>query len=152
MLHLGPIWYHSEPSDAPYSQNLPRPISWFGLFSQQNDSSLKYWNSYPKWLGRMFKELNIFHMSTYTSSKPSSCYICLSFYPSCIFWCYLYPYSCHRRILDPNEIIKYVKIYMDQIAHIYFINRRSFTQSHKFSNKNYFLFAWRDSKKSLRCK
>ena len=26
MLHLGPIWYHSEPSDVPYSQNLPRPI------------------------------------------------------------------------------------------------------------------------------
>ena len=22
MLHLGPIWYHSEPSDVPYSQNL----------------------------------------------------------------------------------------------------------------------------------
>ena len=39
MLHLGPIWYHSEPSDVPYSQNLPRPISWFGLFLQQNDSS-----------------------------------------------------------------------------------------------------------------
>ena len=41
MLHLGPIWYHSEPSDVPYSQNLPRPISWFGLFLQQNDSSMK---------------------------------------------------------------------------------------------------------------
>ena len=39
MLHLGPIWYHSEPSDVPYSQNLPRPISWFGLFLQQNHSS-----------------------------------------------------------------------------------------------------------------
>ena len=39
MLHLGPIWYHSEPSDVPYSQNLPRPISWFGLFLQQNDSN-----------------------------------------------------------------------------------------------------------------
>ena len=39
MLHLGPIWYHSEPLDVPYSQNLPRPISWFGLFLQQNDSS-----------------------------------------------------------------------------------------------------------------
>ena len=39
MLHLGPIWYHSEPSDVPYSQNLPRPISWFGLFLQHNDSS-----------------------------------------------------------------------------------------------------------------
>ena len=38
MLHLGPIWYHSEPSDVPYSQNLPRPISWFGLFLQQNDT------------------------------------------------------------------------------------------------------------------
>ena len=38
MLHLGPIWYHSEPSDVPYSQNLTRPISWFGLFLQQNDS------------------------------------------------------------------------------------------------------------------
>ena len=38
MLHLGPIWYHSEPSDVPYYQNLPRPISWFGLFLQQIDS------------------------------------------------------------------------------------------------------------------
>ena len=38
MLHSGPIWYHSEPSDVPYSQNLPRPISWFGLFLQQNNS------------------------------------------------------------------------------------------------------------------
>ena len=41
MLHLGPIWYHSEPSDVPYSQNFPRPISWIGLFIQQNDSSPK---------------------------------------------------------------------------------------------------------------
>ena len=40
MLHLGPIWYHSEHSDVPYSQNLPRPISWFGLFLQQTDSSI----------------------------------------------------------------------------------------------------------------
>ena len=40
MIHLGPIWYHSEPSDVPCSQNLPRPISWFGLFLQQNDSSI----------------------------------------------------------------------------------------------------------------
>ena len=39
MLHLGPIWYHSEPSDVPYSQNYPRPISRFGLFLQQTDSS-----------------------------------------------------------------------------------------------------------------
>ena len=39
MLHLGPIWYHSEPSNVPYSENLSRPISWFGLFLQQNDSS-----------------------------------------------------------------------------------------------------------------
>ena len=38
MLHLGPIWYHSEPSDVSYSENIPRPISWFGLFLQQNDS------------------------------------------------------------------------------------------------------------------
>ena len=44
MLHLGPIWYHSEPSDVPYSQNLPRPISWFGLFFQQNDSSTELTN------------------------------------------------------------------------------------------------------------
>ena len=36
--HLGSIWYHSEPSDVPYSKNLLRPISWFGLFLQQNDS------------------------------------------------------------------------------------------------------------------
>ena len=42
MLHLGPIWYHSEPSDVPYFQNLPRPISWFGLFLQQNDSRCNY--------------------------------------------------------------------------------------------------------------
>ena len=41
MLHLGPIWYHSEPSDVPYSQNLPKPISWFGLFLQQNNSNSK---------------------------------------------------------------------------------------------------------------
>ena len=39
MLHLGLIWYHLEPSVVPYSQNLPRPISWFGLFLQQNNSS-----------------------------------------------------------------------------------------------------------------
>ena len=39
MLHVGPIWYHLEPLDVPYSQNLPRPISWFELFLQQNDSS-----------------------------------------------------------------------------------------------------------------
>ena len=38
MLHLGPIWYHSEPSDVPYSENLPRPIFWFELFLRQNDS------------------------------------------------------------------------------------------------------------------
>ena len=35
--HLGSIWYHSEPSDVRYSENLLRPISWFGLFLQQND-------------------------------------------------------------------------------------------------------------------
>ena len=46
MLHLGPIWYHSEPSDVPYSQNLQRPISWFGLFLQQNDSSELFQNPY----------------------------------------------------------------------------------------------------------
>ena len=39
--HLGSIWYHSEPSDVPYSENLLRPISWFGLFLQQNDSNSK---------------------------------------------------------------------------------------------------------------
>ena len=37
--HLAPLWYHSEPSDVRYSENLPRSISWFGLFLQQNDSS-----------------------------------------------------------------------------------------------------------------
>ena len=37
--HLGSIWYHSEPSDVRYSENLIRPISWFGLFLQQNDSN-----------------------------------------------------------------------------------------------------------------
>ena len=41
MLHLGPIWYHSEPSDVPYSQKLPRPISWIGLFLQLYDSNTK---------------------------------------------------------------------------------------------------------------
>ena len=40
MFHLGPIWYHLEPSDVPYSENLPEPISWFGLFLQQNDSRI----------------------------------------------------------------------------------------------------------------
>ena len=40
--HLGSIWYHSEPSDVRYSENLLRPISWFGLFLQQNDSNSKY--------------------------------------------------------------------------------------------------------------
>ena len=45
MLHLGPIWYHSLPSDVPDSQNLPRPISWFGLFLQQNDSK-EFCNSF----------------------------------------------------------------------------------------------------------
>ena len=37
--HLGSIWYHPEPSDVPYSENPQRPISWFGLFLQQNDCS-----------------------------------------------------------------------------------------------------------------
>ena len=37
--HLGSIWYHSEPADVPCSKNLLRPISWFGLFLQINDSS-----------------------------------------------------------------------------------------------------------------
>ena len=38
--HLGSYWYHSElgPSDVSYSENLPRPIFWFGLFLQKNDS------------------------------------------------------------------------------------------------------------------
>ena len=49
MHHLGPIWYHSEPLDVPYSQNLPRPISWFGLFLQQNNSSIKNLNRYVKY-------------------------------------------------------------------------------------------------------
>ena len=40
MLHLGPIWSHSEPSDVRYSENLLRPISWFGLFLQQNDTRI----------------------------------------------------------------------------------------------------------------
>ena len=44
-VHLGPIRYHSEPSDIPYSQNLPRPISWFGLLLQQNDSSIFFQNN-----------------------------------------------------------------------------------------------------------
>ena len=46
MLLLGPIWYHPEPSDVPYSENPPRPISWFGLFLQQNDSSLVAYSFY----------------------------------------------------------------------------------------------------------
>ena len=49
--HLGLIWYHSEPSNVRYSKNLPRQISWFGLFLEQNDSStyvpldFNYWVS-----------------------------------------------------------------------------------------------------------
>ena len=50
MLHLGPIWYHSEPSDVPYFQNLLRPNSWFALFLQQNDSSNRVWLSYFTYL------------------------------------------------------------------------------------------------------
>ena len=47
--HLGSIWYHhSEPSNVTYSENLPRPISWFGLFLQQNESSENF---------RKYKEL-----------------------------------------------------------------------------------------------
>ena len=59
MLHLGPIWYHSEPSGVPYSQNLPRPISWFGLFLQQNDSTKKltaFTANQPKNIWHMFEK------------------------------------------------------------------------------------------------
>ena len=40
MLHLGTIWYRSDSSDVPYSQNLPRPISWIGLFLKLYDSRI----------------------------------------------------------------------------------------------------------------
>ena len=67
MLHLGPIWYHSEPSDVPYSQNLPRPISWFGLFLQQNDSNI--W--YHFFLSAYFLEDNNFTFSYLGLPSPS---------------------------------------------------------------------------------
>ena len=51
--HLGSIWYHSEPSDVPYSENLLRPISWFGLFLHQNDSrSCQHLNFGLSWHGK----------------------------------------------------------------------------------------------------
>ena len=56
MLHLGPIWYHSEPSDVRYSENVLRPISWFGLFLQQNDS-----NNY---IGQFFSTLRYVYEGT----------------------------------------------------------------------------------------
>ena len=37
--NLGSIWYHSELAGVPCSKNVLRPISWFGLFLQINDSS-----------------------------------------------------------------------------------------------------------------
>ena len=40
--HLGPIWYHSEPSDIPYV--FPKPVSCLGLFChflQQDGSNTK---------------------------------------------------------------------------------------------------------------
>ena len=66
MLHLGPIWYHSEPSDVPYSQNLPRPISWFGLFLQQNDSSM--WDSLDTVLPHIVSAETILFMNKYLES------------------------------------------------------------------------------------
>ena len=46
--HLRSIWYHSEPLDVRYSENLLRPISWFGLFLQQNDSRSLLLKSHTK--------------------------------------------------------------------------------------------------------
>ena len=40
--HLGPIWYHSEPSDVPYSPNQFLGWDFFCRFLQQDGSSL--WN------------------------------------------------------------------------------------------------------------
>ena len=68
MLHLGPIWYHSEPSDVPYSQNLPRPISWFGLFLQQNDSSEKSFSS-SNWKLEYLTEISMH----YEINSPLKC-------------------------------------------------------------------------------
>ena len=37
--HLGPIWYHSEPSDVPYLPNQFFGWDFFCPFLQQDDSS-----------------------------------------------------------------------------------------------------------------
>ena len=41
MLHLGPIFYHSEPSDVPYSPNQFLGWNFFCCFLQQTSSSSK---------------------------------------------------------------------------------------------------------------
>ena len=38
--HLGPIWYHSEPSDVPYSPNQFLGWDFFCRFLQQDGSSI----------------------------------------------------------------------------------------------------------------
>ena len=39
--HLGPIWYHSEPSDVTYSPNQELVMNFFCRFLQQTGSSRK---------------------------------------------------------------------------------------------------------------
>ena len=41
--HLGPIWYHSEPSDVPYSTNQFLGWDFFCRFLQQDGSSYLFW-------------------------------------------------------------------------------------------------------------
>ena len=72
--HLGSIWYHSEPADVPYSKNLLRPISWFGLFLQKNDSSM--YLTCTRCLKR--EELFLNWMWTYRISRKYL-YICTAF-------------------------------------------------------------------------
>ena len=38
--HSAPIWYHSEPSDVPYSPNQFFALDFFGRFLQQGSSNL----------------------------------------------------------------------------------------------------------------
>ena len=79
MLHLGPIWYHSEPSDVPYSQNHPRPISWFGLFLQQNDSTrlgesvFSILNAFRSFFGRIEETINCFRDLQTFKNVPYFC-------------------------------------------------------------------------------
>ena len=42
-VHLGPIWYHSEPSGVPYSPNQFLGWDFFCHFLQQDGSSFRNW-------------------------------------------------------------------------------------------------------------